>query len=121
MQGNQKPAISDDDFARYLTPSGRLDLDRLLNEQTSSGAVGKNPLKAKNNRASPQMFYQAKPTFRHRQNRDGVIDSICYECLVTVATARIEYGLLQNEQAHVCDPVRIYQLFTDPSRRLNAA
>jgi hypothetical protein len=33
MQGNQKPAISDDDFARYLTPSGRLDLDRLLNER----------------------------------------------------------------------------------------
>jgi hypothetical protein len=30
MQGNK--IISDDDFASYLTPLGRLDLDRLLNE-----------------------------------------------------------------------------------------
>ena len=67
------------------------------------------------------MSFQTKPTFRHRQNRDGVIDSICYECLVTVASARIEYGLVHNEEAHVCDPVRIYQLFTDPSRLLKAA
>jgi hypothetical protein len=67
------------------------------------------------------MFYQAKPTFRHRQSRDGFIDSICCECLVAVASARIQYGLIQNEEAHVCDPVRIYQLFADPSRRSTAA
>jgi hypothetical protein len=67
------------------------------------------------------MFYQAKPTFRHRQSRDGVIDSVCCECLRTVASARIEYGLIQNEQVHVCDPVRVYQLWADPSRRSIAA
>jgi hypothetical protein len=55
------------------------------------------------------MSYQANPTFRHRQNSDGVIDSICCECLVTVASAHIEYGLIHDEEAHVCDPVRINQ------------
>jgi hypothetical protein len=67
------------------------------------------------------MFYQAKPTFRHRHRGDGVIDSVCCECLVTVASARIDYGLIQSEETHVCDPVRLYQLFADPSRRSIAA
>jgi hypothetical protein len=64
------------------------------------------------------MFYQAKPTFRHRHNRDGVIDSICCECLLTVASASIEFGLTPREETHVCDPIRLYQLRADPSRRI---
>jgi hypothetical protein len=67
------------------------------------------------------MFYQVKPTFSHRHNGDGVTDSICSECLMSVATARVEHGLTQHEVAHVCDPVRLYQLFADPSRRSIAA
>lgn len=31
------------------------------------------------------MTYQEKPSFPHRYNKDGVIDSICSECLLTVA------------------------------------
>ena len=64
------------------------------------------------------MLYHAKPTFRHRQSNDGVIDSICCECLATVASARIEYGLIRHEEAHVCDPVRICQLRVAPSRSI---
>jgi hypothetical protein len=61
------------------------------------------------------MINQAKPTFRHRRNRDGVIDSICCECLLTVASTVVEQGLAQPEQAHVCDPVRLHQLRADLS------
>ncbi len=63
------------------------------------------------------MFFQTKPTFRHRHNKDGVIDSICCECLLTVASASIEYGLAQYEEAHVCNPVRLRQLRSDLSPR----
>jgi hypothetical protein len=41
--------------------------------KTTSGAMGKTPLKAKNTRVRPTMFYQAKPTFRHRHGRDCVV------------------------------------------------
>jgi hypothetical protein len=59
------------------------------------------------------MSHQTRPAFRHRHNRDGVIDSICCECLLTVASASIEFGLTQHEEAHVCDPFRISQLWAD--------
>ena len=61
------------------------------------------------------MSIQTKPTFRHRHNRDGLIDSICCECIVTLASARIERGLTQYEEVHVCDPARLHQLWTDLS------
>ncbi len=67
------------------------------------------------------MFHQTKPAFRHRHNRDCVIESICSECLVTVATASNEYGLLRNEQSHVCDPLRIHKLIADQARRSTSA
>jgi hypothetical protein len=63
------------------------------------------------------MIYQAKPTFRHRHNRDGVIDTICCECFMTVASASVEQGLAQHEETHVCDPVRLHQLRADPLSR----
>jgi len=61
------------------------------------------------------MGYQA--TFPHRFNRDGTVSSICSECLVTIAAAKDEHELARREHAHVCDPVRLYQLGADPSRR----
>jgi hypothetical protein len=45
------------------------------------------------------------------------VDSICSDCLVTIASAKDEDALAQLERAHVCDPVRLYQLGADPSRR----
>lgn len=59
----------------------------------------------------------ARPTFPHRHNKDGVIDSICSECLVTVASIAVERELMQYEDSHVCDPRRLYQLGVDRSRR----
>jgi hypothetical protein len=50
------------------------------------------------------LTYQAKPTFPHRHNKDGTVDSICSECLLTVATVRDERELTQHEEVHVCDP-----------------
>jgi hypothetical protein len=61
------------------------------------------------------MSLQTKPTFRHRHNGDGVIDSICCECLMTVASASIEFGLAKQEESHVCDTGRIYRLWPDPA------
>jgi hypothetical protein len=57
------------------------------------------------------MLLQTKPTFRHRHNTEGVIESICCECIVTVASARIELGLTRYEEAHVCNPVRLHLLW----------
>jgi hypothetical protein len=66
------------------------------------------------------MFHQTKPAFRHRHNRDCVIESICTECLVTVATASNEYGLARNEQSHVCDPHRIHHIADQVRRSISA-
>ena len=63
------------------------------------------------------MAYEIRPTFPHRHNRDGMVDSICSECLVTIGSTREEQELAQHEHAHVCDPVRLYQLGVDPTRR----
>ena len=63
------------------------------------------------------MTYQAKPTFPHRHNKDGTVDSICNECLLTVATVSVERELTQHEEAHECNPGRLCQLGADPFRR----
>ena len=85
-------------------------------EQTSSEHWVKTPLRTKIPERGPHMSLQTKPTFRHRHSGDGVIDSICSECLLTVASARIEFGLIRDEEAHVCDPVRLHRLRADRSR-----
>ncbi len=59
------------------------------------------------------MTYQVNPTFRHRQNLDLGIDSICSECLLKVASANVEDQLAACEQAHVCDPLRLAHLRVD--------
>ena len=41
--------------------------------------------------------------FFHRRNKDGVIDSICTRCYVTVGTPRNE-ALPEIEDNHTCDP-----------------
>jgi hypothetical protein len=48
--------------------------------------------------------------FPHRHNLDGSYDSICIACLATVATVRCEEQLPRVESAHVCDPIRLYQI-----------
>ena len=63
------------------------------------------------------MTLHAKPTFPHRHNRDGVIDSICSDCLLTVASSLVQCELYRLEESHVCDPIRIDQLWAYPSRR----
>jgi hypothetical protein len=63
------------------------------------------------------MAYQTRPTFPHRFSRDGTVSSICSACLVTIASAGDARELARHEHAHVCDPVRLYQLGADPSRR----
>ena len=55
------------------------------------------------------MYPQANSRFPHRFNQDGSYDSICPMCLVTVVTVRNEAELDRHEQAHDCDPIRLYQ------------
>lgn len=46
-----------------------------------------------------------KPRFMRRTNTNGMMDSICRQCFVTVATARNETDLDEPEQCHVCNPM----------------
>lgn len=48
--------------------------------------------------------------FHHRPNRDGTHDSICSACYMTVASTPEELELGMHELAHICDPVRLYQV-----------
>ena len=41
--------------------------------------------------------------FVHRANGDGTFDSICRECIATVAAAKREAELEAAEQDHICD------------------
>ena len=43
--------------------------------------------------------------FVHRRNKDGSFDSICPQCLLTIATCQTEDALAKIESAHTCDPV----------------
>lgn len=42
--------------------------------------------------------------FAHRFNRNGTTDTICRQCLATVATATWEAELERAERMHACDP-----------------
>lgn len=41
--------------------------------------------------------------FTHRKNADGTVDSICRQCLTTVAIEHLESMLCQREREHICD------------------
>jgi hypothetical protein len=45
--------------------------------------------------------------FAHRTNRNGLRDSICKKCFLTVGTAVTEEHLKELERAHICDPWRL--------------
>ena len=45
--------------------------------------------------------------FVHRTNTDGVIDSFCRKCLITVASSQWEAELERAEGTHHCDPIQL--------------
>ncbi len=54
--------------------------------------------------AFPQLLH-----FPHVHNLNGTHDSVCARCHLTIASAKHEAQLNPYEQAHRCDPVRLYQ------------
>lgn len=58
----------------------------------------------------------ARPAFVHRENRDGVFDSICTKCFATVASSVWEVGLDKEEQQHICDPTALDRFAADHGR-----
>lgn len=48
--------------------------------------------------------------FPHRHNKDATHDSICTECLMTVASVESEGQLALFESAHICDPANLYRV-----------
>ena len=42
--------------------------------------------------------------FAHRENKDGMLDSICTKRFATVATSMWEPDLETGEREHTCDP-----------------
>jgi len=59
-------------------------------------------------------------SFHHRHNRNGTHDSICSCCYMTVASATGESELHPFEDAHICDPVRLYQVSEGAHHALSA-
>lgn len=53
------------------------------------------------------MDLQVTPSFAHRHNKNGTIDSICKKCFSTVATSNWEFALEPQELAHVCDQLTL--------------
>jgi hypothetical protein len=43
------------------------------------------------------------------RNKDGCFDSICLACFATIATAKTQSELFEDNQKHVCDPSTISQ------------
>jgi hypothetical protein len=56
------------------------------------------------------MVHSPMPRFPHRLNKNGLYESICAECQLTIASARVEFELAYYEVDHVCNPVRLFQL-----------
>jgi hypothetical protein len=59
----------------------------------------------KADRFGPAFFMNTvtTPKFVHHQNLDGTIDSVCQECLLTVAKRYFEVDLERAEQDHLDD------------------
>jgi len=43
--------------------------------------------------------------FLHRRNDDESLDSVCLECLQTIASVTREDSLAEFEREHICNPV----------------
>jgi hypothetical protein len=56
-------------------------------------------------------FTKQTRIYPRRHNIGGTIDSICPDCLQTVATSEAESELYAAENNHYCDPERILQLW----------
>lgn len=60
------------------------------------------------------------PSFAHRYNRNGTIDSICKSCFATIATSNWEFALEQKELAHSCDPHTLERYHGREARNVTA-
>ena len=61
-----------------------------------------------------EMAYSREPFFPHRRNRDGSFDSICLDCLLTIASHKAENELVAAEKVHVCKTSLLSS--TDPAQ-----
>ena len=48
--------------------------------------------------------------FHHKHNKNGTHESVCGMCFMTVTTVSEESELSHFEDAHICDPVRVYEV-----------
>jgi hypothetical protein len=58
----------------------------------------------------PQQATVSHTNFPHRENPDGTWDSICIQCLRTVASSVRESDLAEGEDSHFCDPLDLERL-----------
>jgi hypothetical protein len=56
------------------------------------------------------MHSTTRATYTHRTTQDGLYESICSDCFATVASVQYERELAFQEEAHRCNPIRLYQL-----------
>jgi hypothetical protein len=83
-----------------------IDMSKMGQTQFRAGGI---LVRSKQNIAGKRhiMLYQQ---FLRRHNEDETHDSICRECLATIATVRNEIDLDRQESAHVCNPVNLYRI-----------
>ena len=62
------------------------------------------------------MVLTLPPFFPHRRNTDGSFDSICLECLLTVANVQNETDLAEYDEYHICNPSILSQRAFDRAR-----
>ena len=58
-------------------------------------------------------------SFAHRHKLDGSYDSICKDCVRTIANSRDELDLDKPEQEHVCQGLNLDSIFYDRTKDLN--
>jgi hypothetical protein len=58
-----------------------------------------------------------RPSFIHRRNPDGTVDSICLRCFLTTDHAKEESALDKVEDAHVCTPNEPSSVLLIPKKR----
>jgi hypothetical protein len=65
----------------------------------------------RNDSIAAQKFSNTDRSYPHHRNTDRTFDSICPDCLITIATSELEDDLVFNEKMHRCDPSRLRQLW----------
>jgi hypothetical protein len=67
--------------------------------------------------AEPNRRTNRLTTFPHKRRLDGIYESICPRCFITVGSRTIEDDLVESENAHICLGLNLSELLRPNSRK----